>query len=125
MAAQSASCDAGVTSSRFVSHSRENFFDPLLQLREMRSRPVDLFAIGTAAELIIVNFGKRLELVEYFGLACRFQQRVTPQAAGKRFDGVGEFKTPDNLDRLFVGVLGTWIISMLHDRVHKEAPIAR
>jgi hypothetical protein len=77
MAAQSASSAELVTSLRFASNARTDFFDPLLQFGKMRSRPIDLFAARTAAELVVINFGKRLEFVDYVGLGCLFQQCVT------------------------------------------------
>ena len=76
MAAQSASSIELVTSLCFASSPGANFLDSLLQFREMRSRPVDLFAVRTAAELVVIDFGERLESVDYVGLRCFFQRRV-------------------------------------------------
>ena len=68
MAAQSAVPLKLVTSLRFASSPGANFFDSLLQFRKMRPRPVDLFAVRTAAELVVIDFGERLEFVDYVGL---------------------------------------------------------
>src|SRR6516225_9282703 len=84
MAAQSASSTEPVTSLCFVSGSRADFFDSLLQFGKMRSRPVDLPAARTPAELVVIDFGKRLEFVDYVGLGCLFQHCVTSQAACER-----------------------------------------
>ena len=70
MAAQSASSAELVTSLRFASSPGANFFDSLLQFGKMRARPVDLFAVRTAAELVVIDFGERLEFVDYVGLGC-------------------------------------------------------
>jgi hypothetical protein len=59
-----------VTSLRFASNPGANFFDSLLQFRKVRPRPVDLFAARTAAELFVIDFGERLEFVDYVGLGC-------------------------------------------------------
>ena len=119
MAAQSASSAELVTSLRFASNPRANLLDPLLQFGEMRSRPVDLFAIRTAVELVVIDFGKRFEFVDYVSLGCLFQWGITSQAAGERRDQFRNVKAADDLDRLFVGVLGSRVISVLHDRVHE------
>ena len=119
MAAQSASSAELVTSLRFASNPGANFFDSLLQLRKVRPRPVDLFAARTAPELVVVDFGERLEFADYVGLGYRFQRGVTSQAPRKRRDQFRKVKTTDNLDRLFIGVLGPRPISVLNDRVHE------
>ena len=112
MAAQSASSAELVTSLRFASNSGAKFFDSLLQFRKVRARPVDLFAARTAPELVVVDFGKRLEFVDYVGLGCLFQRCVTSQATRERRDQFRKVKTPDNLDRLFIGILGAGAISV-------------
>src|SRR5262249_29932652 len=76
MAAQSATSAAQVTSLRFASNARANFFDPLLQLRKMGPRPVYLSAVETAAELVVIDFGKPLEFVHYFGFVCFLQRAL-------------------------------------------------
>jgi hypothetical protein len=91
----------------------------------MRPRPVDLFAARTAAELFVIDFGKRLEFVDYGGLGCLFQRCVASQAPRERRDQFRKIKTADNFDRLFVGVLGARAISVLNDPVHEQTPIAR
>ena len=77
MAAQSASSPERVTSLRFASNPRANLFDPLLQFKKMRPRPVNLFAVRTAVELVVIDFGKRFEFVDYVGLGYLSQRRVT------------------------------------------------
>ena len=107
MAAQSASFAEPVTSLRFASNPRANFFDPLLQFRKVRPRPVDLLAARTAAKLVVIDFGKRLEFVDYVGLGCLFQRCITSQAPRERRDQFRKIKTADNFDRLFVGDFGS------------------
>ena len=114
-----------VTSLCFALRPGANFFDSLLEFRKMRPRPIDLFAIKTAAELVVIDFGERLEFVDYVGLGYRFQRGVTSQAPRERRDQFRKVKTADNLDRLFVGVLGPRPISVLNDRVHEQTPITR
>jgi hypothetical protein len=91
----------------------------------VRPRPIDLFAVKTAAELVVVDFGERFEFADYVSLGYRFQRGVTSQAPRKRRDQFRKVKTTDNLDRLFVGVLGPRPISVLNDRVHEQTPITR
>ncbi len=43
----------------------------------------------------------------------------------ERRDQFREVKTADNLNSLFVGVLGARTISVLNDRVHEQTPITR
>ena len=104
MAAQSASSAELVTSLCFASCPGANFFDSLLQFRKVRPRPVDLFAVRTAPELVVIDFGERLEFADYVGLGYRFQRGVTSQAPRERRDQFRKIKTADNFDRLFVGV---------------------
>jgi hypothetical protein len=91
----------------------------------MRPRPIDLFAIKTAPELVVVDFGERFEFVDYVSFGYRFQRAVASQAPRERCDQFRKAKTADNLDRLFIGVLGPRPISVLNDRVHEQTPITR
>ena len=91
----------------------------------MRPGPVDLFAVRTAAKLVVIDFGERLEFADYVGFGCRFQRAVTSQAPRERCDQFRKVKTADNLNRLFVSVLGPWPIPVLNDRVHEQTPITR
>jgi len=125
MAAQSASSAELVTSLRFASNPRANFFDPLLQFGKVRPRPIDLFAARTAPELVVTDFGKRLEFVDYVGLSCLLQRCVTSKAPRERRDQFRKVKTADNLDCLFVGIVGARVISVLNDSVHEQTPITR
>src|SRR5437667_832158 len=125
MAAQSASSAELVTSLCFASSPGANFFDSPLEFRKVRPRPVDLFAVRTAPEPVVIDFGERLEFADYVGLGCRFQRGVTSQTPRERCDQFRKVKTADNLDRLFVGVLGPRPISVLNDGVHEQTPITR
>ena len=125
MGAQSASYTKPVTSLRFASKPGTNFVDPLLQFGKVRSWPVDLFAARTAAELVIINFGKRLEFVDYLGLGCLLQWSITSETARERRDEFQKVKTVDNLNGLFVGVLRAWAISVLNHGMHKQSSITR
>jgi len=91
----------------------------------MRPRPIDLFAIKTAPELVVVDFGERFEFVDYVSFGYRFQRAVTSQAPRERRDQFRNVKTADNFDRLFVGILGARAISVLNDPVHEQTPITR
>src|SRR4029453_4526497 len=84
MAAQSASSAELVTSLCFASSPGANFFDSPLEFRKVRPRPVDLFAVRTAAKLVVIDFGERLEFVDYVGLGCSFQRGVTSQTPRER-----------------------------------------
>src|SRR4029453_7770524 len=125
MGAQSASYAELVTSLRFASKPGVNFVDPLLQFGKVRSRPVDLFAPRTAAELVVINFGKRLELVDYLGLGCLFQWCITSETARERRHELQQIKTADNLNGLFLGILRARPISVLNDGMHKQSSITR
>src|SRR5882724_13665288 len=105
MAAESAVPLSWVTSLCFASSPGANFFDSSLEFRKVRPRPVDLFAVRTAPELVVIDFRERLEFADYVGFGCRFQRAVTSQAPRERCDQFRKVKTAHNLDRLFVGVL--------------------
>ena len=72
-----------------------------------------------------MDFGERLKFVDYLGLGCLFQRGVTSQAPRERRDQFRKVKTADNLNSLFVGVLGARAIPVLNDRVHEQTPITR
>src|SRR5215208_1557406 len=95
-----------VTSLCFSSSPGANFFDSSLEFGKVRPRPIDLFAVRTAAELVIIDFRERLEFFDYVGLGCRFQRGVTSHTPRERCDQFRKIKTTDNLNGLFVGVLG-------------------
>src|SRR5438552_12746982 len=113
------------TSLCFAPSPGANLFDSPLEFRKVRPRPVDLFAVRTAVELIVIDFGERFEFADYLDLGYRFQRCVTSQAARERRDQFRKVKTADNLNRLFVGVLRPRPISVLNDGVHEETPITR
>ena len=73
--------------------------------------------------MVVIDFGERFEFVDYVGLGYFFQWGVTSEAPRERCDQFRKVKTSDNFDRLFVGILGARVISMLHDRVHEQPPI--
>ena len=75
--------------------------------------------------MVVIDLGKRLEFVDYVGLGGLLQRCVTSQAPGERRDQRRKIKTADDLDRLFIGVLGARAISVLNNRVHEETPITR
>jgi hypothetical protein len=64
-----------------------------------------LAAAGATPELFVVNFRKRFEPLDYFGLGNLAQRRVAADAARKRSDEAKEIKTADYFHDLFVGVL--------------------
>src|SRR5262249_49173067 len=101
MGVQSASYAEPMTSLRFGSKPGANFFDTLLQFRKMRPRPVDLSTAMAAAELVIKDLGKRLEVIDYLGLGCLFQRCITSETARERRDEFQKIKAADNLNRLF------------------------
>lgn len=70
MGAESASFAELLTSLRFASNPQANVFDSLLQLGKVRPRPVDLLAARTPAKLVVINFGQRLEFVDYVLFGC-------------------------------------------------------
>jgi hypothetical protein len=64
-----------------------------------------LATAGTTPKLLIVNPGKRLELLNDVRLGHPLQRRVAAKTPRKWSDRAKEIKTTDYLDCLFVGVL--------------------
>lgn len=108
-----------VTSLRLAPKLGTNVFNAFLHLRKVRSRPVNLRARWAPTELVVIYFGKRLEVLNDFGLRCVLQRSVTAKTARKWRDQLHEIKTAEDLDCLLVRVLGPRIISVLNDRVHE------
>ena len=76
-------------------------------------------------EVVVMDFGELLEFVDYVGLGCLFQRGITSETPREGRDQIREVKTPDNLNSLFIGVLGARTVSVLNDRVHEQTPITR
>ena len=91
----------------------------------MRSGPVNLAATRAAPELLVINPGKGLELFNYFSLAYFLERCIAAKATRKRIDGREKVKTANDLDRLFVSILGTRIIAVFYDGMHEQVAIAR
>jgi hypothetical protein len=53
-----------------------NFFEAFLEFREVRSCPINLAAACATPELFVVDFRKRFEPLNYFGLGNLSQRRV-------------------------------------------------
>src|SRR5437660_4472349 len=84
--------------------TRSNFFDTFLEFREVRSCPVNLAAIRTTAELIVIDLCKGFESLNYAILGNFSQGRVTAEASCKRGEGTEKLKTADDFESLFIGV---------------------
>ena len=82
-----------------------DLFDAFLEFREMRPRPVNLAAIRTTAELIVIDLCKGFESLNYAILGNFPQGRVTAEAPCKRGEGTEKLKTADDFDSLFIGIL--------------------
>src|SRR4026207_121109 len=82
-----------------------NLLDAFLEFREVRSRPIDLAASRATPELVVVNFRKRFELVNYLRLGHHPQRRIAANTSRKWSEGTKEIKTADYFDGLFVSIL--------------------
>ena len=89
----------------------------------MRSGPINLVTAGATPELFVVDFRKRFEPLDYFGLGNVAQRRVAANAARKRSNGVKKIKTADYFHGLFVRVLGTGAVTGPYHRVHEQTTI--
>jgi hypothetical protein len=79
--------------------------EAFLEFRKVGPTPVDLTATHTTPEFFVVNFRKRFETLNYFGLGNLSQRRIAPNASCKWSEGIEKFKTADHFDGLFNGVL--------------------
>jgi len=82
-----------------------NFFEALLQFREVGPGPIDLATSDAKPELLVVDFRKRFESLNYSGLGNLAQRRIATEAPCKWIHGVKEIKTANYFDDLFIGVL--------------------
>src|SRR6266496_2098980 len=83
---------------------RADLLEAFLEFREVRPRPINLAAAGATPELLVVDFRKRFESLNYFGLRNLAQRRVAEEAPCKWDDGAKKIKTADYFDGLFIGV---------------------
>jgi hypothetical protein len=120
MAAQSASSAELVTSLRFASDPGANFVDPLLQFRKVRPRPVYLFAASTAAELVVIDCGERLEFADYRRGAASTRRYI---AGTRKVRSVRKVKTAIN----FIVCSSRWQagVTSFDDCVHQRTPVSR
>ena len=71
----------------------------------MGSCPVNLSAINAAPKLVVINFRKGFEALNYAGLGNLSERCVTAEATCKRGERTEKLKTADHFDGLFVRVL--------------------
>ena len=102
-----------------------DLFDPRFEFPEMGAGPVNLSALGTTAEIFVVNFRQRLELIEDFSFADLEEQAVALQATAVRSNEFSEIKAAHDFNDLLGGIVGARTIPMANDSVHEETAIAR
>src|SRR5437667_11706709 len=106
-----------------TAEARPDFLQAFLKLRKMRSSPVNLAAAGATPELLVIDFCERLELFNYLGFGDFAQRFIAPKAPRKWGNRLEEVKASNYLDGLLIGILGTRAISVLHNRMHEQAPV--
>lgn len=90
---------------RSTGELRADLLEAFLEFREMRPSPIDLPTTRAAPELLVINFCKRFEVLNYFGLGNLSQRRIAAKASRKWRDGFKKIKTTDYFDGLFVSAL--------------------
>ena len=91
----------------------------------MRSGPVNLAAASATPEMLVIDFGKRFELVNHIGFADFLKRRITAKTAREGSNRAEKIKTTDHLDGLLISILRTRAIAGFYNRMHKQAPVAR
>ena len=91
----------------------------------MGSGPVNLATASAAPKLLVIDFGKRLELFNHVGFGDFLQWRIAAKAPDKRSNGIEKVKATDHLDGLFISVLRTRAIGGFHNRMHEQPPVPR
>ena len=125
MAAQSASSAEPVTSLGLALSPRANFFDAFPGAGKIRAGPVNLFAFKTATKLVVIDFGKRLEFVDYL------RPSLSPSnGALHRRHLKGAINSKRSKRRITSIVCSPAfsrprVISVLNDRMHEQTPITR
>ena len=101
-----------------------NLLQSRFQFGEMRAGPIDLAAIRTAAEILVVDFREWFELIENVGFAYFHEQTVASDAARIWRDKLSQIKSAGHFDDLLVGLVRSWTIAVLHDFVHEQTAIS-
>ena len=71
----------------------------------MRAGPINLVAGGATPELFVVDFCKRLEPLNYFGLGNLSQRSIAAKAPRIWGEGTKKIKTANYFNGLFIGIL--------------------
>src|SRR6476646_7920424 len=71
----------------------------------VRAGPIDLPASRATAEVVVIPAGQRLKAVNHLVLRNGGQCAVAPHAAGKRRKPLAKVQSPQDLERLLLGVL--------------------
>ena len=71
----------------------------------MGSSPIDLAAGWALPKTLVIQFRKRLELVDDVRFGCLLQQGITTETTRKGSNSVQKFKATNDLDALFVSTL--------------------
>jgi len=103
---------------------RADLLEAFLEFREVRPGPIDLTATRATPEFFVINFRKRFEPLNYFGLGNLSQGRIAAEASRKWGDGAEKIKAANYFDRLFTGVLRTRAVTGFYYRMHEQTPIA-
>lgn len=90
----------------------------------MRTAPVNFAAASATPKLVIVNPGKRLQLLAYLTFGNVLGQSVAIEAARERRQRRHEAETTDDLRGLLDWLLRTGAIAVADNAVHQEAAVA-
>src|SRR5437762_14317709 len=90
----------------------------------MRAGPINFSTAGALAEILVVNSCERLKPFHNLTLRYHRQRRVAIRAAGEGVDQIAELETANHSHSLFLSRLRTGAVSIAHDRMHQQAPIA-
>ena len=91
----------------------------------MRSGPVNLLAAGATPKFLIVDFCKRLELLNHISFGDFSHAFITAKASRERSNRFQKVEPTDHFDCLLVGVLGPGIVTGFYHGMHEQAPVTR
>ena len=91
----------------------------------MRARPVNLSAGEAPTKIFVIKARERFEPIQDFTFLDATQDPVAAQAPCPRSDRLLKLETLDDFESLVFGHRRTRAISITHNPVHEQAPVAR
>ena len=90
----------------------------------MRAGPINLAALGTSPEFLVILLGQRLQAIDDLRFVDRLEKGVAAETARKWSQSRAEVEPAQDFEGLFKRVLRPEIVAVPDNRMHQQAPIS-